>query len=317
MNIVILDGQIVNPGDLEWTSLQDLGTVTIYHSTDYENIINHSADADILVTNKCKIDHDIIRNLPQLKCICLLATGYNNIDISAARTHNVTVCNASGYSTSSVAQHVFALLLELTNQVGQHSQEVTQGTWTKKGVWSYWNNPIVELAGLTMGIYGLGNIGTKVAQIALAMDMKVIATRKSNKPPSIPNIQLVSNQELFAESDVISLHAPLVENNYHVINAKTLSMMKSSTYIINTGRGDLINENDLRQALEKGNLAGAAVDVLSSEPPRDNHPLIGASNCIITPHQAWASKASRSRLIECVQLNISAFISGNPINVVN
>jgi len=255
--------------------------------------------------------------LPQLKLICTLATGYNNIDIDAANHFGITVCNAVGYSSPSVAQHVFALLLELTNRVGLHNADIQQNGWANSIDWCYSKSPLMELAGKTMGIYGYGKIGEQVATIALAFGMKVIAVRRSNKIPDNPQVQLVNLKTLFRESDVLSLHAPLTAENIGIINQQNLGLMKKSAFLINTGRGGLVNELALKTALLDGQIAGAGLDVLSQEPPPKDHLLLGVPNCLITPHHAWATNASRGRLIGILAENIRAFLAGTPQNVVN
>lgn len=316
MNIVILDGQVANPGDLSWDKIEDLGNLIIYNSSTPYQIIERAANADIIITNKCKLGKEVLLQLPNLKCICLLATGYDNIDVQTASSLGVTVCNAQGYSAPSVAQHTLALILALTNQVGKHNKGIHEGDWFKKNVWSYWELPIVELAGKTIGIYGMGNIGSQVATIAHSFGMKIITIDGRNIKSNLPTIEAVSPDELFRKSDIISLHVPYSDETHHLINSVTLQLMKSSSFLINTGRGDLVNEADLRKALDEKVIAGAALDVLSSEPPPKNHILIGAPNCIITPHQAWASKESRSRLLDIVADNIAHFLQGIPTNVV-
>lgn len=316
-NIVILDGHVANPGDLSWQAIANQGNLKIYPRTTDNKVLERAKDADILIVNKRGLDKTILKQLPQLKCICTLATGYNNIDVVAARSLGITVCNAVGYSSPSVAQHVFALLLELINRVGLHNDHIQQNGWANSIDWCYWKSPMMELSGKTMGIYGFGKIGQQVAQIALAFGMKVIAVRKSNTPPSNKLIQLVSLETLLKESDVISLHAPLTTENTGIINSHHLELMKKTAYLINTGRGGLINEPDLKEALTTYQIAGAGLDVLSQEPPPKNHLLLGLTNCLITPHHAWATKESRARLITIVAENIKAFLEGKPQNVVN
>ncbi len=315
-NIVILDAAITNPGDLSWERLASLGNLIIYPNTPYDKIVERAKDAHILISCKVVIDEPILAQLPQLEYIGVLATGYNNIDITAATQRNIPVTNAVGYSSPAVAQHVFALLLALTNRVGQHNTDVQQNGWAEANEWCYWKMPLVELSGKTMGIYGLGKIGQTVAQIANAFSMKVVATRKNPNKPTPTYIQLVDEKTLFQESDVLSLHAPLSAANQGIINTKTLALMKSSAYLINTGRGGLVNEIDLKEALQHGQIAGAGLDVLTQEPPPFDHPLLGLSNCIITPHHAWAAQASRQRLIDIVTDNVQAFLKGNLKNVV-
>jgi len=315
--IVILDGHVANPGDLSWDSISDQGTLKIYERTTDKELIERARDADILIINKRRLNQQDLNQLPNLKLICTLATGYNNIDVKAAKALGITVCNAVGYSSPSVAQHVFALLLELINRVGLHNDHIQQNGWANSIDWCYWKSPMIELSDKTMGIYGYGKIGQKVAEIALAFGMKVIAVRKSNKASKNKKVQLVDLETLWNESDVISLHAPLTVDNEDIINKTTLTKMKKSAYLINTGRGGLINEKDLKVTLEEGQIAGAGLDVLSQEPPPKNHLLLGTPNCLITPHHAWATKESRGRLIGIVGENIKAFLAGKPQNVVS
>lgn len=313
--IVILDGYVANPGDLDWSALEKFGTLTVYHRTPKEMVIERARAAEIILTNKCIFDSETISQLPKLEYIGLLATGYNNIDVATAKAHHITVCNAVGYSSPAVAQHVFALLLELTNRVGLHNESVQQNEWANSIDWSYQKNPIIELQGKTLGIYGLGKIGTAVAKIGLAFGMKVIATRRNPDKPTLDGVILVDEEQLLAESDVLTLHAPLSEYNQYFINADRLAKMKNTAFLINTGRGGLVHEADLRVALEDGTIAGAGLDVLSQEPPSLNHILLNIPNCIITPHHAWAAKASRKRLLKIVFDNVKAFINGQPQNV--
>ena len=315
--IVILDGHVANPGDLSWNTISEQGSLTIHQRTEDDLVMERAKDADIVIVNKTSLDKKILAQLPQLKLICTLATGYNNIDIDAANHFGIIVCNAVGYSSPSVAQHVFALLLELINRVGLHNETVQQNGWANSIDWCYWKSPMMELSGKTMGIYGYGKIGEQVANIALAFGMKVIAVRRSNQAPANPNVQLVDLETLFQESDVLSLHAPLTIENTGIINQTNLGLMKKSAYLINTGRGGLVNEIDLKKALQNGQIAGAGLDVLSQEPPPVDHLLLGTPNCLITPHHAWATKESRGRLIEIVAANIQAFLAGKPQNVVN
>ena len=315
--IVVVDGHTLNPGDLSWNKLKALGEVAIFeHSTPAE-IIERGKEASVILSNKAILNKEILDQLPRLKCICVLASGYNNIDIAVARARQIPVCNAVGYGTTSVAQHVFALALELTNNIALHHQSVQNGDWSRNRDFSYFKKPITELAGKTMGIYGLGRIGQKVADIALAFEMKVLATHKHPKRDARPNVNFVSIEELFVQSDLVTLHAPLTSQNKGIVNAILLQLMKPTALLINTGRGDLINEVDLKTALETGILAGAALDVLSVEPPPSDHILLGLPNCLITPHQAWASQEARERMMEITVANIKAFLKGKPQNVVN
>lgn len=316
-NIVILDGHVLNPGDISWKPLLELGELTVYDRTERSEVIARSKNADYLLVNKVLLDREILEHLPQLKCICLLATGYNNIDIIAARAQGVDVCNAGEYGTQSVAQHVFALLLHHTNQVALHDESVCQGEWSKSIDWSYIKMPLTELVGLTLGVFGYGSIGQKVAQIGLAMGMNVIAIRHNQTEQIDGHVKFVSTEEIFSQSDVLTLHVPLTEVTKNMINRSTLLKMKKSAILINTARGGLINEEDLTWALKEELIEGAYLDVLSQEPPKEGNPLIGLDNCIITPHIAWASTSSRRRLLGIVADNVKSHLSKNPQNLVN
>ncbi len=315
--IVILDGHVANPNDLSWDAIAAQGELKVHPRTSDDELLERAKGATVLIVNKRTLNKDILKQLPHLKLICTLATGYNNIDVEAAKALGITVCNAVGYSSPSVAQHVFALLLELINQVGLHNDHVQKNGWSNSVDWCYWKSPMIELAGKTMGIYGYGKIGQQVAEIALAFGMKVITVRRSKKTPDNKKVKLVDLKTLWAESDVLSLHAPLTGENKEIINHTTLDQMKSSAFLINTGRGGLIHEGDLKAALDYGIITGAGLDVLSQEPPPKHHILLGLSNCLITPHHAWTTKESRGRLIAIVAGNIKAFLAGKPQNVVN
>ncbi len=313
----MLDGYTLNPGDLSWTEIEKLGETKIFDRTETKLTIQRSIDADILVVNKHIIDEQMLSQLPNLKCICVTATGFNNIDIKAAAKRNIPVCNVSGYGSASVAQHVFALILELSNHVGNYNKSVKNGDWSKVTDFTYYLAPIIGLAGKTLGIYGFGKIGQKVADIALAFDMKVLATHKHPDRDAKKNVQFVPLETLFSKSDVITLHAPLNPDNEKIVNKNSLKTMKASAFLINTGRGGLIDEADLKIALENKWLAGAGLDVLEKEPPLSNHIFFEVENCIITPHMAWANIDSRSNLLNLTAKNIQAFLEGKPINVVN
>ncbi len=317
MKIVILDGFTLNPGDLSWEALQAFGEVEIYDRTPPEQSVARAKDADIILVNKHIVDAALMDQLPKLKLICVTATGFNNVDINHATEKGIQVCNVKGYSTSSVAQHVFAFILSFQNRIQEHNKSVQQGDWAKSQDFSYTLSPIVEIERKTIGIYGFGRIGQRVAELAQAFNMKVIATHKHPLRDRRPGVQFVHLEELFETSDYISLHAPLNADNVGIINARLLDLMKPSAYLINTGRGPLINEVDLKEALEANKLAGAALDVLSKEPPPADHPLIGVKNCIITPHLAWASLESRQRLMNGTVENVKAFLNGKPRNEVN
>ena len=315
-NIVFLDGFTTNPGDLSWQPLGSLGNLKIFDRTPAELTVERAAEAEIILTNKVVLDQQVLEKLPRLQLICVAATGYNIIDVSTARQRGVVVCNARGYAANSVAQHVFALLLELTNRVAAHDENVRQGGWARSADWSYTLCPTLELAGKTFGIYGFGQIGQKVAEIAQAFGMKILACHKHPERDARPGVEFVSFEKMMQESDVVSLHAPLTAENQGIVNLKTLSLMKPTAFFINTGRGGLVVEDDLKQALESGMIAGAGLDVLSQEPPRSGNVLIGAKNCIVTPHNAWATKESRARLIEECVKNVEAFLADKPRNQV-
>lgn len=317
MKIIALDGRTLNPGDLSWENLSAFGEYEIYDFTPEEQVVERGRPADILLVNKVVLGKDELAQLPNLKCICVTATGYNNVDLQAARERGIPVCNAVGYSTDSVAQHVFALLLALTNKVYQHHISVQAGEWQRSDDFAYTLHTLPELAGKIFGIYGFGRIGQRVADLAQAFGMKILATHKHPKRDARPGVEFVSLEELFERSDVTSLHAPLSEANREIVNAQLLQRMKSTAYLINTGRGGLIQEADLKLALQEGQLAGAALDVLSTEPPKEGNVLISAPNCILTPHLAWASLEARQRLMDITLNNIRAFQAGAPQNVVN
>ena len=317
MKIVVLDGYTLNPGDLDWEPLRSLGETKIFERSNREEIPERGAGSQIILTNKAVLDKPVLEKLKELKLIAVTATGFNNIDVSAADELGILVCNASGYGSASVAQHTFALLLELTNQCGWHSRSVKNGEWSRSVDWSYHLTPMTELAGKTLGIIGFGNIGQRVADIGKGFGMKVLAYHKHPERDKREGVTFVSLETLLQKSDVVSLHCPLTRENKGFINAKNLSMMKPSAFLINTSRGPLINEDDLAEALLSKKINGAALDVLSEEPPPAGHPFTNISNCVITPHHAWATKESRQRLMDIVVENVEAFIHGKPQNLVN
>lgn len=319
MKLVILDGYAENPGDLSWDALKTLvDEYEVYDITESELVLERSLDADILVTNKTPITRELIEKLPKLKYIAVLATGFNIIDCKAARERGITVSNIPAYSTDGVAQLVFAFLLELTNRVALHSESVKNGEWQNSPHFCYWKSPLVELAGKTFGIVGFGKIGSAVAEIANAFKMRVLAySPHTHSYSGNGSVEFCTLEKLVAESDAISLHCPLNEGTAGLVNADFLSKMKKSAFLINTSRGPVVNENDLAAALNSGEIAGAGLDVLSYEPPKDGNVLIGAKNCFITPHIAWASFEARSRLMSIFTKNVEAFVKGEPINVVN
>ena len=314
MKIVALDAlQLM---DLDWSGLRaiDPGLVT-YDATAPERVVERAKDAEILLVNKVKLTREVLEQLPALRYVGVLATGYDNVDCAAAREKGVVVTNVPGYSTDSVAQLVFALLLELCHQTGHHSDTVKAGRWANQPYYCYWDSPLIELAGKTMGIFGLGKIGRRTAQIAQAFGMKVIACSRTVK--DVPGVTWVGFDELLRESDVLSLSSPLTDQTRGLINKDALSKMKKTAFLINTSRGGLLVEQDVREALDAGVIAGAAVDVLSTEPPKADNPLIGAKNIVITPHIAWATTEARTRLLEIVRGNIDAWQAGNTQNRVN
>ena len=314
MQIVITDGYTLNPGDLSWEPFEKLGELTYYERTPSTEVAERCRDATVIITNKTPITATTINTATNLKLITVTATGYNNVDIKAAKDKDVPVCNVPEYGTNSVAQHTFALLLELTNHAGKHAQSVENGDWVRSADWSYVKASIMELSGKIIGIIGFGRIGQKVAEIAKAFGMNVIIYNKGKQTPLATSVTL---QDLFKQSDVVSLHCPLKEDNPGFINKQLLSLMKPTAFLINTSRGQLINEQDLADALHRNVPAAAALDVLSTEPPASTNPLIGLQNCIITPHNAWISFEARKRLMQTTLDNILAALSGNPVNVVN
>lgn len=317
LKIVVLDGYTLNPGDLSWKDLEALGTVKIYDRTRPGEVVERATGAQVVLTNKTVLDGEALSQLPDLKYIGVLATGYNVVNLEAARRQGITVTNIPAYSTDSVAQMVFAHLLNITQRVGHYAEEVASGHWTKQADFSYWNTPLVELAGKTLGVIGLGHTGMATARIALAFGMQVLAyTSKSAAELPAGIRKADSLKQVFSDSNVVSLHCPLTETTKNLVNLERLKLMKREAVLINTGRGGLVNETDLAEALEKGLLAAAGVDVLSSEPPVPGHPLVGVKNCFITPHIAWATFEARQRLMGQAVRNIEAFLSGQPINTV-
>lgn len=316
MKIVVLDGHTLNPGDLSWEALEVLGRVTVYDRTSPELVLQRSQGAQALLTNKTVLVGETIRNLPDLKYIGVTATGYNVLDLQAARECEITVTNVPAYGTRSVAQMTIALLLELAHHAGEHSRTVREGGWSSSLDFSFWNYPLVELDGLIMGIVGFGSIGQAVARIARALGMEVIVNTRRPDSDAFPDVDFVDLDTLFNRSDVVSLHCPLTTETEGFVNPSRLGLMKETAYLINTARGPLVDEPALIDALNGGSIAGAALDVLSTEPPAMDNPLLSAKNCIITPHIAWATRASRGRLMEAAVGNLKAFVEGKPENVV-
>lgn len=317
MQIVVLDGYTLNPGDLEWSRLNSLGELTVYDRTAESQIVERAADAEIVLTNKTPLSAQMIQQLPKLRYIGVLATGYNIVDTQVAKENGIIVTNVPAYSSHSVAQLVFALLLEFCHRVQQHSDSVLNGDWSGSIDFSYSRSTLVELSGQTMGLIGLGQIGKQTALIAQAMGMKVIATGSGrNVPQPVEGIEWVQLDELLQRSDVISLHCPLTPATNQLIDAKRIAQMKPTAILINTARGGLLNEEDVAHALNEGRLAGAGLDVLTVEPPRPDNPLLHAKNVIITPHIAWATKEARARLMDTAIGNVRAYVDGRPVNVV-
>lgn len=319
MKIVVLDGYCLNPGDLSWEPLKKLVTaVEVHDRTPSELTLERIGDAELVMTNKTPLPGDLLRKLPKLRYIGVLATGYNIVDIEAARELGIRVTNIPTYGTASVAQFAFALLLELCHHVQLHSGAVRAGEWSRSPDWSFWKTPLIELAGKTMGIIGFGRIGRQTARIAHAMGMTVIAADAwHGNPPDYDGFRWVSVDELLAESDVVSLHCPLTPETQGLIDRARLARMKSTAFLLNTSRGPLVVDQDLADALNDGRIAGAGLDVLSVEPPADSNPLLSAKNCLVTPHIAWATKEARSRLMDIAVQNVEAFLKGQMHNVVS
>ena len=319
MKIVILDGDCENPGDLSWDPIAKFGEIEVYDRTTdtAEAVIERLKDADLLVGNKNNITAEIMDACPKLKFIAVQATGYNVIDVEAAKERGIPVSNVPTYGTAAVAQHAMALLLEITNRVGHHDSEVHGGRWQKGPDWCFWDYPLMELDGKTMGIIGFGKIGQQMGRLAKAFGMKVLAAGSRPTDEGRAIAEYVEMDELFAQSDVVSLHCPLFPNTKGIICKENIAKMKDGVIIINSSRGPLIVEEDLAEALHSGKVSAAAMDVVAVEPMRDDNPLLGAPNCIITPHIAWAPKEARQRIMDTTAKNIEAFLNGNPINVVN
>ena len=313
MKITVLDGYTTNPGDLSWEWLEKCGDLTVYERTPAELISERCKDCDIVITNKTPLRKELLKTLTNLKYVGLLSTGYNIVDWEYCKEKGIPVCNIPSYSTSAVAQLVFALILELTNSVGIHNASVHGGEWENSKDFCYWKTPLTELSGKTLGIIGFGKIGKAVAKIADSFGMKVLAS--TNHPAPFENVTFCEKDELLEKSDFVSVHCPLTPLTENMVNTDFLSKMKPSAILINTSRGQVVDEKALADALKKGTIAGAGLDVLSVEPPKSN-PLIGIKNCYITPHIAWAGFETRERLMQICRQNIEAFLSGNPINVV-
>lgn len=317
MKIVMLDGYTTNPGDLSWDFLKKYGDVEIYDRTPKEKILERVKDADIIITNKTPLNKEILENLPRLKFVELLSTGYNIVDYTYLKEKNIPVSNIPAYSTEAVAQLVMAFLLELTMNVGLHSRSVKNGDWTRSRDFCYWITPLTELSGKTLGIFGFGRIGLAVAKRANAFGMNILSYTPRVKESSPDYVKFTSLDEMLKYSDAVTMHCPLTPETENIVNDDFLNKMKDGAYFINTSRGAVVDENALAKALNNGKLSGAGLDVLSTEPPSENNPLLKAKNCFITPHIAWASFETRQRLISILEKNMESFINGTPQNVVN
>lgn len=313
MKICILDGYSLNPGDLDWSPVERLGDVTLFDRTPADKIVERAADADIVLTNKVPFSADTLRQLPRLRFICVLATGYNIIDTEAAARQGVVVANIPAYSTMSVSQMAFAHILNITNHVASYAREVADGKWTNCPDFCFWDSALTELAGKTMGIVGLGNTGMATARIAVAMGMKVVALTSKSADTLPEGITPAPLDDVLATADIVSLHCPLTSSTRHLINAEAIGKMKPSAILINTGRGPLVDEQAVADALNGGRLAAFGADVLSQEPPRGDNPLLSARNCFLTPHIAWATLEARTRLMSTATENVRQFIAGEPV----
>lgn len=316
MKIVVLDGFTLNPGDLTWDAFQTLGDFTVYDRTNPDQVLERAGSAEIILTNKTVLNMELLQKIPALKYIGLLSTGANVIDIDTADKQGITISNVPAYSTPSVAQLTFSLILELCNQVGLHSREVLKGKWANSQDFCFWDAPLTELKDKTIGLIGFGDIGQQVAAIAKVFGMNVMFYSRTKKDSLDETYRQVGLEELLSISDVMSLHCPLTPQTKEIINRESLQKMKRTAYLINTARGPLIQEQDLDDALNEGIIAGAGLDVLSTEPPAKDNPLLSAKNCIITPHIAWATKEARERLMKIAFKNLQAFLSGSPINII-
>ena len=318
MKLIVLDGYCLNPGDLSWDALRSLTELEVYDRTPAAAVVDRVGGAELVMTNKTPLDAATQAALPNLKYVGVLATGYNIVDVAAAKQRGIVVSNIPTYGTASVAQHAFALLLELCHNAGLHANAVRDGEWTKNPDWCFWKTPLMELSGKTMGVVGFGRIGRQTAKIADAMGMRVLANDTyQGETPGYDGFRWVSIDELLAESDVVSLHCPLTADNKGLINSERLRRMKATAFLLNTSRGPLMVDQELADALNAGVIAGAGLDVLSLEPPVNGNPLFSAKNCIVTPHIAWATKEARARLMDVAVNNVQAFLAGNPQNVVS
>jgi glycerate dehydrogenase len=318
MKIVILDGYTLNPGDLSWDELKKLGDVTIYDRTPADKVLERAEGAEIVFTNKTPLGEEIINNLPAMEFIGVLATGYNVVNTEAAKAKGIVVANVPGYGTPSVVQMTFALLLELCQHVQQHNESARAGKWSQCLDFCFWDYPLVELEGKTMGIIGYGSIGQKVGDVGTAFGMNILGnSRRRTDQSHRPNFKWAEASELLAQSDVVTIHCPLFPETKGLINKDSLQTMKRSAFLLNTARGPIVVDEDLADALNNDVIAGAGIDVLSVEPPSKDNPLFSAKNCIITPHIGWATKEARERLMNIAVNNLAAFINGSPVNVVN
>lgn len=317
MNIVVLDGYAANPGDLSWEPFRQFGELTVYPRTAAEDMIARASKADIILTNKVQFPREVLQQLPKLKLIAILATGYNTVDCEAARQLGIAVANIPAYSTESVVQMVFAHLLNVCLRVEHYANDVRKGRWSNNSDFCYWDTPLLELAGKTLGIYGLGNIGRRVAEVANAFGLRVIAHTSKAQEDLPAYITKVDFKELLQQSDVLTLHCPLTKDTHHLINGETLQLMQPTAILINTGRGPLVDEFEVAEALETGCLKAYCADVMGNEPPAADNPLLQVPNAFITPHIAWATFEARQRLMQIALENVKAFINGTPQNVVN
>lgn len=315
MEIVVLDGYCLNHGDLDWSAFEALGSFSVYDRTPYDKIVERMGSAEIMITNKCIIDEGVLEKLENLRYIGVLATGYNNIDVSACKRRGIVVTNVPSYSTESVVQSVFGLILELYIGIGSQSASVKRGDWAKAPDFCYYPVGLRELSGKTLGIIGYGSIGRRVKEVALAFGMKVIVNTRTKRVPE-DGFRYVTREELLSESDIVTLHCPLTDENKGMINSAAISLMKPGAIIINTARGGLIVSSELCEALKTGRIAGAGLDVAECEPPAADDPLIAQPNVIVTPHTAWATHEARERLMKKAALNLEAFLKGTPLNVV-
>ena len=319
MKIVILDGYTENPGDLSWDGISAFGDVTVYDRTPYETaeIVRRISDAEIVITNKTPLGREVLDACPSIRFIAVLATGYNVVDVKAAREKGIPVSNVPAYGTASVAQYAIALLLEITSRVAHHSEAVHAGRWEHADDWTFWDYPLIELAGKTMGIVGFGRIGQTTGRIAKALGMTVLAAGSRETEAGRAIAEYVDLDTLYARSDVIALHCPLFPETKNMINRESIAKMKDGVILINNSRGGLIVEQDLADALNSGKVLAAGVDVVSTEPIRGDNPLLTAKNCFITPHISWAPKEARQRILDCTEENLRGFLAGSPVNVVN